>query len=108
MHSPDGLTALGDASFAVAFTGHVHGGQFVLPGGKSLISSKGPLSQRYLYGGVFELDPPGERVLIVSRGIGQGSLPVRFRADPEVRVEEPRQLADRHAVAYEQREVTGE
>lgn len=84
MHSPDGLTALGDASFAVAFTGHVHGGQFVLPGGISLISSKGPLSQRYFFGGQFELGQPGERILIVSRGIGQGSLPMRFRADPEV------------------------
>ena len=86
MHSPDGLTALGGEPFAVAFTGHVHGGQFVLPGGKSLISSKGPLSQRYLYGGVFELGAPGERILIVSRGIGQGSLPMRFRAAPEVHV----------------------
>ena len=86
MHSPDGLTALGDAAFAVAFTGHVHGGQFVLPGGQSLISSKGPLSQKYLFGGVFELGPPGRRVLIVSRGIGQGSLPMRFRADPEVHI----------------------
>jgi predicted MPP superfamily phosphohydrolase len=84
MHSPDGLPSLGDAPFAVAFTGHVHGGQFVLPGGKSLISSKGPLSQRYLYGGVFELGGVAERVLLVSRGVGQGSLPMRFRADPEV------------------------
>ena len=86
MHSPDGLTALGDEPFAMAFTGHVHGGQFVLPGGKSLISSKGPLSQRYLRGGLFELGPAGERVMLVSRGIGQGSLPMRFRADPEVHV----------------------
>ena len=86
MHSPDGLTALGGEPFAVAFTGHVHGGQFVLPGGKSLISSKGPLSQKYLYGGFFELGGPGERLLLVSRGIGQGSLPMRFRADPEVHV----------------------
>jgi predicted MPP superfamily phosphohydrolase len=84
MHSPDGLTALGDASFGVAFTGHVHGGQFVLPGGTSLIGSKGPLSQRYLRGGVVELGPAGQRVMLVSRGIGQGSLPLRFRADPEV------------------------
>ena len=84
MHSPDGLTALGDASFGIAFTGHVHGGQFVLPGGKSLIGSKGPLSQRYLRGGVFELGGRGERTLLVSRGIGQGSLPLRFRADPEL------------------------
>jgi uncharacterized protein len=86
MHSPDGLTALGDAPFAMAFTGHVHGGQFVLPGGKSLISSKGPLSQRYLFGGLFELGARGDRVMLVSRGIGQGSLPMRFRADPEVHV----------------------
>ena len=84
MHSPDGLTALGDEPFAVTFTGHVHGGQFVLPGGVSLIGAKGPLSQRYLYGGLFELGAPGERILLVSRGIGQGSLPMRFRADPEV------------------------
>ena len=86
MHSPDGLTALGSASFAVAFTGHVHGGQFMLPGGSSLIGVKGPLSQRYLDGGVFELGNPGQRILLVSRGIGQGSLPMRFRADPEVHV----------------------
>ena len=86
MHSPDGLTALGDEPFAMSFTGHVHGGQFVLPGGKSLIGSKGPLSQRYLRGGLFVLDAPGERVMLVSRGIGQGSLPMRFRADPEVHV----------------------
>lgn len=86
MHSPDGLTALGDEPFGMAFTGHVHGGQFVLPGGKSLIGSKGPLSQRYLRGGLFELGAPGERVMLVSRGIGQGSLPMRFRADPEVHV----------------------
>ena len=86
MHSPDGLTALGDEPFGVAFTGHVHGGQFVLPGGTALIGTKGPLSQRYLRGGVFELGAPGERILLVSRGIGQGSLPMRFRADPEVHV----------------------
>jgi len=86
MHSPDGLTALAGEPFAVAFTGHVHGGQFVLPGGTSLIGAKGPLSQRYLYGGLFDLGRPGERILLVSRGIGQGSLPMRFRADPEVHV----------------------
>jgi predicted MPP superfamily phosphohydrolase len=86
MHSPDGLSALGHEPFAVGFTGHVHGGQFVLPGGKSLISAKGPLSQRYLYGGFFTLGRAGERMMLVSRGIGQGSLPMRFRADPEVHI----------------------
>ena len=93
MHSPDGLTALGDEPFAIAFTGHVHGGQFVLPGGKSLISSKGPLSQRYLYGGVFELGAPGRahsaresrhRPGLVAdalpRGPGSARVHVSFRA----------------------------
>jgi predicted MPP superfamily phosphohydrolase len=49
MHSPDGLTALGGEPYAMAFTGHVHGGQFVLPGGTSLIGAKGPLSQRSVW-----------------------------------------------------------
>jgi hypothetical protein len=83
MHSPDGLAAVGDRRWAAAFCGHVHGGQFWWRG-RSVIAQKGPLSHRYLRGGLFELGAPGERLLLVSRGIGQGSLPLRRGADPEV------------------------
>jgi len=85
MHSPDCLGEIGTTGFAVAFCGHVHGGQFLLDDGRSLIHFKGEYSRKYLRGGVFRLPgPEGDRVLLVSRGIGCGSLPARRRADPEV------------------------
>jgi uncharacterized protein len=85
MHSPDGLRAVGDRTFAVAFSGHTHGGQFWI-GGRPLVNFEGPLSRRYLRGGIFHLGPPTGSVLLVSRGVGCGSLPMRSRADPEVHV----------------------
>jgi uncharacterized protein len=85
MHSPDGLRALGDRAFAVAFCGHTHGGQFWVRD-RALVSFSGTLSRKYLRGGVFHLGPGPGGVLLVSRGIGCGSLPVRRGADPEVHV----------------------
>jgi len=88
MHSPDGLAAAGDRRWAVGFCGHVHGGQFLLPGGRILITHRTPYSKRYIRGGVVELPAPGggTRPLLVSRGIGQGNLPLRRGADPQVHV----------------------
>ena len=85
MHSPDGLRAVGGRDFAVAFCGHTHGGQFWL-GNRALVNFSGPLSRKYLRGGVFQLGPGSGGVLLVSRGIGCGSLPMRRGADPEVHV----------------------
>ena len=85
MHSPDGLKWIGDRPFGVAFCGHTHGGQFWLRG-KSMLHFKGPLSRQYLKGGLFHLGHGGDRILVVSRGVGQGSLPLRLGADPEVHV----------------------
>src|SRR5690348_6383258 len=84
MHSPDGLRWIGDREFAIAFCGHTHGGQFFLTRDRALVNFSGPLSRKYLRGGRFAIDPDEGRVLLVSRGIGQGSLPMRRRADPEV------------------------
>lgn len=84
MHSPDGLQALEGRDFAMAFCGHTHGGQFVLDSGKALVNFHGPLSREYLRGGVFTLGADGRRILLVSRGIGCGSLPMRRGADPQV------------------------
>ncbi|HVE69736.1 MAG TPA: metallophosphoesterase, partial [Thermoanaerobaculia bacterium] len=74
MHSPDGLRAVGDKTFAVAFCGHTHGGQFWL-GERPLVNFSGLLSRKYLRGGVFHLGAGSGGVLLVSRGIGCGSLP---------------------------------
>jgi predicted MPP superfamily phosphohydrolase len=85
MHSPDGLRAVGDRTFAAAFCGHTHGGQFWLRG-KPLVNFSGPLSRKYLRGGVFHLGAGSGGALLVSRGIGFGNLPMRRGADPEVHV----------------------
>lgn len=82
MHSPDGLRWVGERPYAIAFCGHTHGGQFILRSGRSLVNFSGPLSRKYLLGGRHVLGADG-RTLIVSRGIGQGSLPLRRGADPQ-------------------------
>ena len=85
VHSPEGARALEGHDHAMVFCGHVHGGQFWL-GERTLTSYSGALNRRYLRGGVF---PPAEGrmgTLVVSRGVGQSSLPLRRRADPEVHV----------------------
>jgi predicted MPP superfamily phosphohydrolase len=83
MHSPDGLLAVGDREFAAAFCGHTHGGQFWV-GDRALVNFSGPLSRKYLRGGVFHVGAGSVGVLLVSRGIGCGNLPMRRKADPEV------------------------
>lgn len=85
MHSPDGLRAVGDRTFAAAFCGHTHGGQFWV-GERALVNFSGPLSRKYLAGGVFHLGAGSGGVLLVSRGIGCGNLPMRRGADPEVHI----------------------
>ncbi len=85
MHSPDGLRAVGDRPFAAAFCGHTHGGQF-WAGDRALVHFSGPLSRKYIRGGVFHLGAGSGGVLLVSRGIGCGNLPLRKGADPEVHV----------------------
>jgi len=85
MHSPDGLRAVGDRRFAAAFCGHTHGGQLWVRE-RALVNFAGPLSRKYLRGGVFHLGAGPGGVLLVSRGIGCGNLPMRRGADPEVHV----------------------
>lgn len=85
MHSPEGLRWLAGHAFAAAFCGHVHGGQFWV-GTRSLIGAHGTFNPRYRRGGVFRLDDAGGGTLLVSRGVGQSSLPLRRHADPETHV----------------------
>ena len=85
VHSPEGLRHFAGHEHALALCGHVHGGQFWIKD-RALTSYHGALNLRYLRGGVF---PPGDGrggALLVSRGIGQSSLPLRRRADPEVHI----------------------
>ncbi len=83
MHAPDGLLAADDRSFDVALCGHTHGGQIVLPGGAMPYLPHGALSRTYP-SGEYELPGPGDRRLVVSRGVGCSTVPVRVLCDAEV------------------------
>jgi predicted MPP superfamily phosphohydrolase len=81
MHAPDGLLALGDEHFEVAFCGHTHGGQIALPGGRPVMLPSGKLNRRYARG-VHALED--QRHLVVSLGVGYSTVPFRAFAPPEV------------------------
>jgi predicted MPP superfamily phosphohydrolase len=81
MHAPSGLLDIGEHQFTAAFAGHTHGGQIALPNGYPPYVPHGALSRRY-HAGRFDL--PGKRVLLVSRGIGCSSVPLRWNAPSEV------------------------
>jgi uncharacterized protein len=85
MHQPDGLLAVKEERFAVAFCGHVHGGQYLKANREPAIRHRGPLSVLYMHGGVFHCGIANAPVL-VSRGIGTSTLPARRFADPQVHI----------------------
>jgi predicted MPP superfamily phosphohydrolase len=80
-HAPDGLMSTSHERFDVAFAGHTHGGQVAWPNGRPVLLPHGPLSKRYVYG-KFPIE--GNGCLVVSRGIGCSTLPIRLNAHPEL------------------------
>ena len=83
-HGPDALTVAEDRPFDIAFFGHVHGGQFLFRG-KPVINHRGDMSRKHILGGVVEHGDARTPVLI-SRGIGTSTLPMRRGADPQVHI----------------------
>lgn len=81
MHAPQGLDALADRPFDLALCGHTHGGQVALPWGTPIFVPNGRFNREFVAGD-YVLD--GERRLIVSRGVGCSTIPVRLFAAPEV------------------------
>ncbi|HEX4934705.1 MAG TPA: hypothetical protein VFV33_16055, partial [Gemmatimonadaceae bacterium] len=83
MHAPDGLLAVGDEAFDVALCGHTHGGQIVVPGGAIPYLPHGELSRSYP-GGSYRVGEDERGTLIVSRGVGCSTVPVRLLCQAEV------------------------
>jgi hypothetical protein len=83
MHSPEGLTAIGDRQFDLALAGHTHGGQVAFPWGTPILVPGGHLNRVYCSGS-FMLDEERPRWLLVSRGVGCSTIPLRVFAAPEV------------------------
>lgn len=83
MHSPDAIEAIGSRPFDLALCGHTHGGQVVLPWGFPLWVPGEGLNRTYVQGR-FGVGPNNASTLIVSRGVGCSTLPLRAFAAPEV------------------------
>jgi hypothetical protein len=81
IHQPTGVRDAAGRPFDLAFAGHTHAGQIVMPGGIVLVVPAGALSRRYLYGR-YPLAP--QQHLLVSSGVGNSVLPLRLGAPAEV------------------------
>jgi predicted MPP superfamily phosphohydrolase len=81
IHQPTGILDAAGRPFDLAFAGHTHAGQVVLPGGYALVVPEGALSRQYLYGR-YSLAP--EQHLLVSGGVGNSTIPIRLGVPPEV------------------------
>ncbi len=83
MHAPQGMQDLAEQQFELALCGHTHGGQIAFPNGQPVFIPPGTLNQKFFHGR-FHVGPQQQSLLLVSRGIGCSTLPVRLFADPEI------------------------
>lgn len=81
MHAPSGLLDLAGAPFTLALAGHTHGGQISLGLDRPVIVPWGALSRTYCAG---EYEIAGQGRLLVSRGVGCTTLPIRLNAPAEI------------------------
>ena len=77
-HSPDVFQQLNGRA-DIAFAGHTHGGQIILPFLGALITNI-KSGRKYTYGLLYEQQKP----LIVSSGLGTSIIPIRFNNLPEI------------------------
>jgi uncharacterized protein len=84
MHSPDGLRDLEQHRFDLALCGHTHGGQIALPSGIPLLLPSGALCRNYPAGRFVVKSEAESGTLIVSRGVGYSTIPLRINAAPDI------------------------
>ena len=81
LHHPENVAAFRDAGFSLAVCGHAHGGQIGL-GKRGLYAPGQGFFPRYVSG----LYTVGNMALVVSRGLGDSSLPLRLNNPPHLPV----------------------
>lgn len=79
-HRPEVFETYVENNINLAFSGHAHGGQFRLPFIGGLIAPNQGFLPKY-DGGVYQ---EGNTTMVVSRGIGNSIIPVRFNNRPEI------------------------
>ncbi|MFO0936763.1 MAG: metallophosphoesterase [Gemmataceae bacterium] len=78
-HNPDFAESIRDRRVGLVLSGHTHGGQFVIPGGKAPFTPT-KYGDKYLRG----LCQAPETQVYVSRGLGTAVMPIRFGSRPEI------------------------
>lgn len=73
-HNPDFFESYAEWGADLVLSGHVHGGVVRIPGGKGVISTSLKLFPKY-DGGLFE---KGKSKMILSRGLGSHTIPLRL------------------------------
>jgi predicted MPP superfamily phosphohydrolase len=79
-HRPTDFARYATCGYDLVFSGHLHGGQFRLPFLGGLYAPSYGLFPEY-DGGMYERE---DSVLIVSRGVGNSSFPIRFNNPREI------------------------
>lgn len=80
-HRPDLLTSYAKSNIDLALTGHTHGGQIVLPFIGGLINVNNSKETEGMMSGVHSMD---NTTMIISRGLGNSLIPLRFLNYPEL------------------------
>ena len=79
-HDPALFPSFAAHGYGLVLSGHNHGGQIALPGGRAVFAPAGGFFPEY-NGGVYR---EGGSVMVLSRGLGTTYIPVRAFARPEV------------------------
>ncbi len=79
-HRPGPFTTFCESGVDLVLSGHAHGGLIRLPGNRGVIAPQEGFFPKYTEG-VFTQDHTS---MVVSRGIGNGLLPLRFHNAPEL------------------------
>ena len=79
-HRPELFGVYRAAGINLTFAGHAHGGQFRLPWGQGIIAPNQGLFPKYTQG--LHAEEGGK--MVVSRGLGNSSVPIRLNNRPEV------------------------
>lgn len=87
-HRPEAFKAYVSAQMDLVLSGHAHGGQFRLPFIGGLVAPNQGLFPKYDAGEFTEKTT----TMIVSRGIGNSIIPVRFNNRPEIVIVELRRM----------------